>query len=42
MQTIYFRTHNSRDAMSVEVNSFMAATVWELLSREFHMLSAQP
>ena len=42
MQTIYFRTHNSSAAMSVEVNSFMAAQVWEMLSREFHMLSAQP
>jgi hypothetical protein len=42
MHTIWFRPHGSSGALSVEVNEAFAAHVWELLSKEFLMVSAKP
>ena len=42
MHTIWFRPHGSSGALSVEVNTMFAAHVWDLLNKEFLMLSTRP
>ena len=42
MHTIWFRPHGSSGALSVEVNRTFASHVWDLLSKEFLMVSTRP
>jgi len=42
MQVIWFRPHDSSGALSVEVNTLFASHVWDLLSKEFYMVSTRP
>ena len=42
MQTIWFRPHGSSGALQVSVNTEFAAHVWNLLAKEFLMLSTRP
>jgi len=42
MHTIWFRPHGSSSALSVEVNEVFASHVWDLLSKEFLMVSTRP
>ena len=42
MHTIHFRPHGSSGGLQVEVNTVFAGHVWDLLSKEFLMLSTRP
>jgi len=43
MHTIWFRPHGYSVALSIEVNNpEFAAHVWDLLNKEFLMLSTKP
>jgi hypothetical protein len=42
MHTIWFRPHGSTAALQVVVNTTFASHVWDLLSKEFLMVSTRP
>jgi hypothetical protein len=42
MHTIWFRPHGSSGALQVVVNTTFASHVWDLLSKEFLMVSTRP
>ena len=41
--TIWFKVHGTSGALSVHVDNVdYAAVVWDLLAKNFHMVSARP
>jgi hypothetical protein len=42
MLTIWFRPHGTSGALQVSVNTQYAPHVWDLLAKEFMMLSEKP
>jgi len=42
MHTIWFRPHGYSNALSVEVTAVFASHVWDLLQKEFIMVSTRP
>jgi len=42
MVTIWFRPHDMKGAISTEVNATFAPHVWDLLAKQFYMVSERP